>query len=352
MQKLNYRNIRSEMKQENWHQGYLFYGEEKYLINQLIDMIISKFIPAEMQDIDLIRIKIDSMITSQDLLRIKQELQTPAFLSERKVIIVENSHLFSTAEKGKNEEQKKNIAEFEEILSLLNPYCCLVFIEEGIDARKKSLLNNLEKNDLILVEIQKEEFNVLLQWIQAQAQKSNLKITKEAAEALIGRCESSMTEIRQEMYKVILYAQNAEKSGIDLNMINFVCRPDINGNIFQLTEAIARGRAKEALRLLNILLMNKEPLPLIRFMFNRHIKQLICAKELQNERDLIKQAKIHPYAAKKLMQQINSLKMSDLEFLYHQSFLSDWQVKKGLMEDRLSFETLLIKSSLTFANRS
>lgn len=350
MQKHSYRTIRAEIEQEIWHQGYLFYGEEKYLIDQLTDMIVKKFVQPEMHDIDYIELKIDTVISDNDLDRIKQELQTPAFLSERKVIIVENSKLFSTAEKGKSEEQKKLVDKLSEILKILNPYSCLIFVEENIDARKKSLFKMLNENDLVVVEVQKEQFNVLRQWIQALAQQANKGITKQAADALIDRCDSSMFEIKQEMHKVILYAQYGQEPGIDIEMIDLVCRPDINGNIFQLTEAIARGQAKEALRLLNVLLMSKEPLPLIRFMFTRHIKQLICAKELQNEKALVKKAKVHPYAAKKLMQQIYSLKMGDLEFLYRLCFESDWQVKRGYMEDRLAFETLLIKSSLTFAN--
>lgn len=347
----NFRTCRQEMLQDIWHAGYLIYGPESFLIKQVIDEIVERFVAQEMRDVDLIKIPVDKNLTEDHLDRIKQELQTPAFLSERKIIIVEESGIFSRARKGQANLHKERIKQFEEVLSFMNQNTCLIMREETIDGRRKKLLRSWQEADGIQIEIQHEDLSVLRKWLQAKAQKKNLRLTQEAADSVIDRCDSQMAEIDKEFAKVLLYAEYADLSGIDINTIEYLCKADLRGSVFNLTDAVAAGNTKQALDLLNTLLMLKEPLPLIRFMFNRHIKQLICAKELMNKNQIIKKVGVYPFVAGRLMNQAKKLNMADLEYLYRLCFESDWQVKKGEMSDRLSFEILLIESALTFAGK-
>ncbi len=345
---LDFRKTKQEMNNGRFHQGYLFYGEEKYLIQQLVQQIINRFVAEEMRDIDLIRLKFDKLIETAQIDRIKQEMQTPAFLSERKIILLENPGIFQKAEKGNSEHHKEMIAQFEMIFALLNPYSCFIVLEESVDNRRKKLLDKWLAADGSIVEVKKEDLHILCQWVQALAQKKNLGITKQAAESLIDRCDAEMIQIEKELSKVLLFAEYLQAGGVDLEMIDNVCRADLRGNIFDLTDAVSAGNTKRALTIFETLIAQKEPLPLIRYMLTRHIKQLICAKELQNEKNLSQTLKIYPSIAGRLLKQTAHLNIEQLEYLFRLAFLSDWKVKKGLMNDRLSFETLLIESCLAF----
>lgn len=348
MSALDFRKSKQEMKDGLFHQGYLIYGDEKYLIQQLVQQIISRFVAQEMQNIDVIRFKFDRLIEIAQIDRIKQEIQTPAFLSERKIILLENPGIFGKTEKGNSDRQEEVTVQFAEVFSLLNPYSCLIILEESIDNRRKKLLAKWSEADGSIIEVKKEDLNVLCQWVQALAQKKHLRITGQAAESLIDRCDADMMQIEQELSKVLLFAEYLQADGIDLQMIDNVCRADLRGNIFDLTDAISAGNTQRALLVFETLLTQKEPLPLIRYMLTRHIRQLICAKELQNAKVLAQTLKIYPSIAGRLLKQTTNLEIEQLEDLFRLTFLSDWKVKKGLMTDRLSFETLLIESCLAF----
>ncbi len=348
MNTLNYRLVKQEINNNNFHHAYLFYGEEKYLITQLVHQLVNHFVSKEMQDVDLIKLKMDKLIDQSQIERIKQEVQTPAFLSERKVILVENPQIFQKSDKGNSEKHKEMITQFESIFPLLNQYCCLIITENSIDNRRKKLLEKWSDADGLIAEVNKEDLSVLRQWLQVLAQKKELRITREAAEGLIDRCEADMAQIEKEFSKVLLYAQYIKAEGIDIEMIDEVCKADLRGNIFDLTDAMSAGNSKKALTILDTLLAQKEPLPLIRYMYSRHLKQLLCAKELGNDKELVKVLKLYPSIAKRLIGQSRHLKIEELEYLFSLTFQSDWKVKKGMMNDRLSFETLLIESCLVF----
>lgn len=351
MAKYNFRTIKKEIDRDIWHNGYLIYGEEHYLIKQIIDLICRKFIEPQMRDIDLVKIKVGSKLSSEDIERVKQELQTPAFMSECKVILLEKTGIFARAAQGQAEVHKKNQEEFARIFSLLNSGSCLIFYEETVDGRLKKHLRSWLEAGGVQVEIGREEISVLRHWLQVKAQQKKLGLTIEAADNLIDRCESDMTQLEQEFNKALLYAEYAGLPGIDLATIDLVCKSDVRGTVFDLTDAVSAGKTDQALNLLDTLLILKEPLPLIRFMFTRHIKQLICAKELGNEQLLIKQIGVYPFVARRLLKQARNMSLDDLEHFYRLAFESDWKVKRGHMTDRLSFETLLIEASLTFASK-
>ncbi|HHU52497.1 MAG TPA: DNA polymerase III subunit delta [Clostridiaceae bacterium] len=351
MTKYNFRTIKQEIDQNIWHNGYLIYGEEYYLIKQIIALICNRFVEPQMQDIDLVKINAGLKLSAEDIERVKQELQTPPFMSERKVILLEKTGYFSRAEQGKVEERKKKQEELSQIFSLLNSGSCLILYEENVDGRLKKKLKSWLESGGVQVEIGREEISVLRHWLQVKAQQKRIGLTYEAADNLIDRCESDMTQLEQEFSKVLLYAEYAGLAGIDLATIDLVCKSDLRGTVFDLTDAVSAGQTDKALNLLDTLLILKEPLPLIRFMFARHIKQLICAKELGNEQLLIKKIGVYPFVARRLIKQARNMSIEKLEHFYRLAFESDWKVKRGHMTDRLSFETLLIEASLTFAGK-
>ena len=251
MAKYNFRTIKKEIDQDIWHNGYLIYGEENYLIKQVINLICQRFIEPQMQDIDLVKISVGSQLSLADIERVVQELKTPSFMSERKVILIENTRIFARATQGQSEVHKKNREEFSQILPLLNSGSCLIIHEETVDGRLKKMLQNWFETGGVQVEIGREGIDVLRHWLQAKAQRKELGLTVEAADNLIDRCESDMTQIEQEFRKALLYAEYAGLKGIDLALIDLVCKPDVRGTVFDLTDAVSAGQTEQALKLLD-----------------------------------------------------------------------------------------------------
>jgi DNA polymerase III delta subunit len=70
-----------------------------------------------------------------------------------------------------------------------------------------------------------------------------------------------------------------------------------------MTDAISRGQTARALELCDLLISQKEPVQLIAFMLARHFRQLICAHDLGRADALIRDLKVMPFVASRLLQQ-------------------------------------------------
>jgi len=62
-----------------------------------------------------------------------------------------------------------------------------------------------------------------------------------------------------------------------------------------------------------LLLGQKEPVQLISFMLARHFRQLICAKDLGRSDALVRELKVMPFVANRLLQQAKQLSIERME---------------------------------------
>ena len=154
-----------------------------------------------------------------------------------------------------------------------------------------------------------------------------------------------MRLIDNEVKKLILSSLGRDSKEISIDDINAICIPDIRGSVFQMTDAIGARDVNRALTVLDTLIALKEPIPRIRFMLARHVRQLICAKEQANQESIIASLKVVPFVARNLLSQARSLRMDELLSLYESCATSDYHVKTGKMEDRLSMELLLAEAA-------
>ena len=79
----------------------------------------------------------------------------------------------------------------------------------------------------------------------------------------------------------------------------------------------------------------------IRFMFARHLRQLICAKDCNSEREVISKLSCHPFVAGKLYKQAARFDMSRLLKLFDMCCNKDYLIKSGKADERESLESLI-----------
>ena len=178
-------------------------------------------------------------------------------------------------------------------------------------------------------------------WIVSTLKRHEIRITVDAMGSLIDRTEACMRVLDNEVKKLILASDGRASKEINLSDVDAICIPDIRGSVFQMTDAIGARDIGKALRVLDTLISLKEPIPRIRFMLARHVRQLICAKELNRQDDVISSLKVVPFVARNLLSQARAFRMEELLSLYEACSASDLDVKTGKMDDRLSMELLL-----------
>lgn len=322
------------IKTKNLPSLLLVYGEEDYFCENAVKLIRKNFIADGCEQMDYI--KIDFENKGFDLEKVSENSQLPPWMSEKRVVLVRNSGVFSASD------PKKELAtSFEKFAKGIPGSTIVVFWETGIDKRKKAIMKTFETYGVVSespflneVEISKK--------ISGLLNRYQLRINNDAMDSLISRSDKSMRIILNEITKILLYCQANQISLIDMDVINALCPPDIKGSIFNLTDSISTGNSGNALAIVDNLITLKEPVARIKFMLSKHIRQLICAKELRTSQRIVEELGIHPYSAQKLAEQAPKFSMEKLLNLYSSCVKCDFDFKQGKMDERHSLEILLV----------
>lgn len=327
--------LKEEIKSNELRNLYLFYGEEEYLKKYYLESIDKIILKDDLTGLNKIVLE-----GKAEASRIVEACETMPVFSEHKLVIVKNSGAF----KSKKDTGKQSIKD--ELLEYLNnipPFTCLVFYEEEIDKRLK-LVDIIKKKGLI-VEFPYQKPNELVKWVVKAFKSNGKEIDASTASFLVDISESGMTEILNEINKVVLFLGERSKVGSD--DIRKVCTKSIKSRIFDLTDAIAERNITAALKLLNDMIILKEPLPKILFMIARQLRHILEMKLLYNEGMGMKEAcskiGITPYAGSKVLKQAASFSIDKLKSAIEETLELDLAIKTGRINDRTATEILICK---------
>ncbi len=330
-----YNELRAEIRQGNYRNLYVLAGEEEFLKDRLVEALTGFLVEPSARPVDRLALTGETL----EFNKLKAELQTPAFLSRAKLLIVRQSGWFAG--------QAKKVAaeDLIELFDQLKEFTCLVFLEEKVDKRQKKLVDAIRRAG-VLAEFSRQSPRMLAAWIDGECKRKGLAIEPAAAESLIDRTEASMQQIWQELGKLFLYTAATGMKNVTYDLIDFISLPDLTGTVFAMTDALAAGQAGQALLLTDNLISQRQPVQLILFMLARHLRQLICAAELQNQAAIGQALQVPPFVASRLASQARRLLPNQLEKLYNACFTTDTMIKSGQISDRLGLETLLVESAL------
>ena len=322
-----------ELKKGNRAQLYLVGGSEKYLIDKLIASMKKMWVSPGAESIDFYMKDVGN--ARLDLQEFQSLCGTPPFMSACRLTVILNSGLWSS-DLSANE-----VENWKKALGSVPEFATVVFVEEKIDKRKKQLVEAVSASGM-LVEVSLQDADTLQRWIKTSFSLQGISMSSECMDSLISRTDSSMRMIENETTKIVHYCKYTGTDRVDMDLLDRLCVPDVHASVFNMIDAIAEKNVGRAIEILNNLVTMKEPIPKIRLMFSRHVRHLICAKELGNARGIETALKVKPFVARKLVNQVSHFTMEQLERQYFRCFDSDSDVKSGKMDDRTSMEVLLI----------
>lgn len=321
--------IDEDIKSGQMNHIYLLYGEEAYLRKQYKERLKKALSPDD-----------DSMnysyfegkdISAGEIIDLAE---TMPFLSDKRTILIENSPFFKS--------------EGEKIAEYLNTVCdtaYFVFVEETVDKRSK-LYKSIAKNGCV-VELNGLSEDKIITWILGILKRDDKKITQNTMEYLISKIGTDMENIRSEVEKLICYCH--EREVITKEDIDAVCVSQVTNQIFDMLDAMANKRQKNALQLYYNLLALKEPPMRILFLIGRQFNLLLQARLLKQkgygDRAIAEKIGVPPFAATKYLNQASKFKLEDLRKAVDECVEADEAVKSGNRNDRLSVELLIIKYS-------
>ncbi len=312
---------------------FLIYGEEDFFIELAVNSIKRKYLEKGFEQMDSVRLDFNNK--SVDIDKIVENIELPSWSSPRRVVEVVNFDI-----------DKDSADKLPSVLEKIPSGTVLLFVTDKFDKRKKKLYDSFTKNGIVC-EVKYLDDTVLSKYIKAGLAKSGLTIDQDAVESIISRYDRSMRKIDSAIRRFSLYCSAVDAKNVTFEIVDELCEPDVHARIFDIMDAVGTGNAAQALVLLDNLIRLKEPLPSIRFMLARHFKELICAKDLNNSREIVSRLGLggKSFKADKLLRQSRNFRMDKLILLYNLCYRNDYDIKHGNADERASLESFIVLAS-------
>ena len=330
----NILDLENDLKNQNLHGIYVFYGEEKYLQQEYLRKIKKIFgeLSLGINYILLDENKIDTLIS---------DIETPAFGYEKKLIIIRDSNLFKKDCKSPMKEKFKKYVS--ENMDIINEAVVIVFIEEIV--HKMDLYKTVEKNAVIIEtkELKPIEIKNRLKRICAMYK---VQISDQNLNYLIETAGTSMQDLINEIRKLIEYAgENGEIKKEDIDKLTI---KEIQAIIFYLTDYLGTKNTEKALEVLNNLIYNKEPLQKIIITLYNHFRKIYLTKlALKERRDLVEVLSLKPnqvFLTTKYRKQAEYFKEKEILQILKELIDLDYKSKSGQIDLDIGLKTVLCKN--------
>lgn len=321
------KRIAQDIKNGQFSNIYLLYGEEAYLRRQYRDNL-KKALVAEEDTMNCTSYSGKDINVNE----IVDIAGTMPFFAERRVIIIENSGWLKSGEDR-----------MVDLIKNLPDTTYIVFVESEVDKRCKLYKAVTAKGYAALCEMQDE--TMLKKWIMGLLKKENKRITPDALNLLLDKTGTNMENIRREVEKLVCYRYFDE--GITAEDVEALCIVQVQNKIFDMVEAVAQKRQREALDWYYDLLALKEAPMKILALISRQFHMLLQVKEMRQkgypEADIAKQTGLNAYyLKKKYIPQAAQFQIPQLEAALRKCVEAEEDVKTGRMQDILSVELIIV----------
>ncbi len=323
------KSIDNDIKLGQLKKAYLLYGEERYLIRQYRDKLKNAFVSPD-----------DTMNFSAfegDDVNVKELIdlaETLPFFAERRLILVEDSKLF-----------KKGGDELGEYLESAPDTTFFVFVESEIDKRSKLYKALTKCGNAVEFGTQTEE--TLRRWVGGRISKEGKNITQAAYQLFINKTGTDMQNIERELEKLICYTM--EKEVIEPEDVEAVTTEQISNKVFEMVDAIASHRQKQAMDLYYDLLALKEAPMRILFLITRQFQILLTVKVMSNQgfgnKDIAAKAGCPEWAVRKYQAQAKAFSLDQIKKAIQDGVEYEADVKTGRLNDQMAVELFIVEYS-------
>jgi DNA polymerase-3 subunit delta len=323
------KSIQEDIKNGDFKQAYLFFGEETYLKQQYKGNLVKALNPDG-----------DTMNFSRyegkgiDIRALIDLCETMPFFAERRVVLLEDTGFF-----------KNKCDELADYMKEIPDYLCMIFVESEVD--KRSRMYKAVKNCGRIVEFARQDEKTLMRWAAGLLGKEGKKITQRDMELLLTKTGTDMGNLRMELEKLITYT--GDRDVVTGEDIETVCTTQTTNKIFDMVRAVTEKNQKRALELYYDLLTLKEPPMRILFLLARQFRQLLLTKKMTEEgasqMEISSRLGVPTFAVRNIASCARSYTVAELEQAVADFVDAEEAVKTGRLEDVLSVELLIVKYS-------
>lgn len=311
---------------------YLLYGTNYFLIKREIEKIK---LENNIESIDVNNYNLENTILDNIL----DDALTLSLFSQKKMIIVDNSYIFTPSVRKKGLDH--NIDLLNKYIENPNPDTILIFVinEEKIDDRKK-IVKLIKINGNVI------EFNEVKN-IDAfiKNELNDYKMDAITINSFVNRVGDNSAIITSEIEKLKLY-KNDDKIITKEDVLN-VCSEQIDVDMNELTNSIVSKNISKSLKIYNELIkQGEEPLQIIIRLANQ-FRIIYQSKELTKKgysnKDIADILGIHPYRVKKALEISYKFPSKELLSILKKLSRIDEGIKMGNMDKNIALEQFILE---------
>lgn len=317
---MNHNDFFAAVKAGELRPCYLFEGTEEYIKQQALSRLCESLLPAGMEQMNL------ADLTNPEADALIAAAETLPFLGEKRVVVVRDCDLLTTARKGDDDKLEALL----EYLPRQSPSTCLVFVVKGkADARKKLYL--ALKKTAAVVDFSPMNDTEAAAWAARTMRSLGKQMDNATAQKLVFTVGKDAALLRQEMEKLAQYV--GERETVADEDIDAICVRSLECTVFQMVDAQVAGREGEAFRLMRAVLQGGEDRFLILSMLLRQYRILYHMRCLMEER-VPQQAQagllgIPPFAVGRTQAQARRYSKERLKAAYDYLFALEYALKSG-----------------------
>lgn len=332
---IKYEKLEMELNNGNLNSVYLLYGNEKYLIDQILKKIKKQF-GELIQGINYV------VIDETNVKDLIFNIEVPAFGYDKKLLLVKNSGLFK--KDGRKKEatplQKEVSMYLQENINTINEMVVLVFEEEEVD--KNDMFEVLNQNGVIC-HISELKPIQLIQKLKNVCNLYQVNCEDSTLQYLIETSGTNLQVLMNEIRKLIEYAGNNGK--ITKDAVDLLAVKQMESVIFELTDNLGSKKSDKAMEILDNLIYQKEPLQKILITLYNHFKKLyLCSIAMKLNKDIITALNLKPnqtFLVNKYKRQVSYFKENELKEILKRFVEMDLQSKRGLIDINIALRSVL-----------
>ena len=269
------------------------------------------------------------------------EVTTYPFGFARKLIIVNVSIKSNSSDDntGKNDWFNDELVE-----NIMNSLDMNVIVFIGDFQTRSKLYKFVSQNGKCIECNKPKNKKDIAPWIVSVVKQHNKDITIQNANYMIQTCGTDKLMLYNEIQKLVDYI--AERNEILKDDIEIVGIRTLETIIFDLTDCVGARNISNALKYLEELLQQKEPLQKILIMIARHFKSLLITKICLNEnRNLAEELNTKfPFIINKYKEQARKFTCEELENVLIDLAELDTDSKIGKIDLKIGLEIALVKA--------
>lgn len=312
------KDLDKDLKNDILKPIYFFYGEEKYDIERSVSKIKSKF--------SNLQTGVNFLIfNSNNIDELEAFCNTFSFLGGKKLAVIKDSGLKFDIDMLSKSTDQDMIA---------------IVIEDKVDKRTVDYKKIL--NVSATIEFEKMKSSDAINYIMATLKMYKIEVPREVASYMETVCGDDKNTLINEFQKLVSYLKSGDKLTIEL--VDYICAKTMQGKIFEMLDKIMEKDKKDAIEMLEQLIMLKEPVIKISIMLYKQIKQLYLIKLARvagRSEGIAKDLGIHPFVYRKLLENSNKYDIDSLEKIIAMFNEYDNKSKFGQMDFEIGLKQII-----------